>query len=341
MLRFKEYISEGINDPAIFKAVFLAGGPGSGKSFVVGKTALQPLGFKLINSDPAFEVGLKKAGLTFEPADIASEKGQEVRGKAKALTKKKLELAINGRLGLIIDGTGKDLDKIMKQSITLRKLGYDVSMIFVNTDLDTALARNKQRSRTLPDEMVKKMWNDVQKNIGAFQTFFGKNMFIVDNSDGANFEPQVMSVYKKILAWSKITPTNSAVKTWMDSQRKPVKEDISQQQVNDLEKFADKLLNKYDIDVEFTRHFVDRLNDPRNKPGIKIAELQKFFKKIEKSKGKSLKQLGPDVEAVLKDMETDLNLPVVIHFKKGEFEVTHKTIMRKKNFTTPNDVVKV
>ena len=85
---------EGVNDPAIFKAVFLAGGPGSGKSFVVGKTSLIALGFRLINSDDAFEKGLKKAGLTMDPEDIFSAQGQAVRAKAKVITGKKMEIAL-------------------------------------------------------------------------------------------------------------------------------------------------------------------------------------------------------------------------------------------------------
>lgn len=114
---------------------------------------------------------------------------------------------------------------------------------------------------------------------------------------------------------------------------KDMYEEVSQKQINDLEKFADRLLAKFDIDVEFTRHFADRMNDKRNNPEIKIAELQKFFKKIAKEKGANIKKHG-DAEAVLKDMQTDLNLPVVINYKKGEFEVVNKTIMRKKNFKT-------
>ena len=101
-------LEEGVNDPGIFKAVFLAGGPGSGKSFMVGKTALTTLGLKLINSDPAFETQLKKVGLKATPEDIFTPKGQDARAKAKRLTAKQQELALNGRLGLVIDGTGKD-----------------------------------------------------------------------------------------------------------------------------------------------------------------------------------------------------------------------------------------
>ena len=119
---------------------------------------------------------------------------------------------------------------------------------------------------------------------------------------------------------------------------KKVQEKFSQSDVDGLEKFADRILAKYGIDVEFTRHFVDRLNDPRNNPEIKVAELQRFFKKIQKNKGKDIRK-NPDVEVVLKDLASDINLPVVINYKNGEFEVVNKTVMRKKDFKTPNKVI--
>ena len=106
-----------------------------------------------------------------------------------------------------------------------------------------------------------------------------------------------------------------------------------------MEKFADRILKKYNIDVEFTKHFVDRLNDPRNSPAIKVSELQKFFKKIQRNKGRNIRN-NPDIEAVLKDMSTNLNLPVVIKTKGDEFEVTNKTIMRKPDFKTTSKVIK-
>ena len=103
MLRFTSFLQEGVNDPSIFKAVFLAGGPGSGKSFMVGKTALTSFGMKLINSDPAFEKQLAKAGLKATPDDIFTDKGQAARRVAKTLTAKQMALAVDGRLGLVID----------------------------------------------------------------------------------------------------------------------------------------------------------------------------------------------------------------------------------------------
>ncbi len=116
-------------------------------------------------------------------------------------------------------------------------------------------------------------------------------------------------------------------------------ENISKKQLNDLEKFVDRLLSKFDIDINFTKHFLDRLNNSRNDPEITISELQKLFKKIQKHKGEQIKKFK-DTEVVLKDLQKDLNLPVVINFKNGEFEVIAKTIMRKKNFKSSNEVIK-
>jgi len=219
---FKQHfdLMEGVNDPSIFKAVFLAGGPGSGKSFVVGKTALQALGFRLINSDDAFEKGLKRAGLTTDADDIASAQGQAVRAKAKALTGKIMTRALEGRMGIVIDGTGKDYAKIKKQVDMLRTLGYAVHMIFVNTDLETALERNRMRPRSLADDLVTKMWKDVQKNIGKFQGLFRNRMIVIDNSKGSDIEASTLEAYKDIKTWAAKAPENSIAVKWIKGQKK-------------------------------------------------------------------------------------------------------------------------
>ena len=220
-MKFKQFnnMMEGVEDPAIFKAVFLAGGPGSGKSFVVGKASLTSLGFRLIDSDKQFEAGLKKAGLSSSPEDIFSDPGQKVRAGAKALTNKQLDIALKNRMGIVIDGTGKDYNKIKGQVEQARKLGYAVHMIFVNTDLDTALERNRMRPRVLPDKVVEKMWNDVQKNIGKFQALFRSRMTVVDNSKGSNIDRATLDAYKDIMNWSKRPPENSIAVKWIKQQR--------------------------------------------------------------------------------------------------------------------------
>ena len=214
----EDSVEEGVNDPAIFKAVFLAGGPGSGKSFTIGKTGLQALGFKLINSDDNFEKAIKKAGATMDPDFIYSPKGQDIRNKAKALTAKQQEMYLNGRLGLVVDGTGKNYEKIKKQARDLEALGYDTAMIFVNTNLETAVKRDSQRSRTLGAKAVEKMWAEVQKNIGKFQSLFNRNFQIVDNSEGANWQKATTDAYKKMAKFAKKTPTNKIARDWIKKQ---------------------------------------------------------------------------------------------------------------------------
>lgn len=209
-------MQEGVYDPNIFKAIFLAGGPGSGKSYVVRRTT-GGLGMKIVNSDDIYEKMLKDAGLEPTPDDIFSDKGQEIRVRAKKTTKVKQQGFLNGRLGVIIDGTGKDYDKIAKQVQGLKTLGYDCSMIFVNTSLDTAQERNRMRSRTLPEKQVAQMWNEVQRNIGKFQSLFGsKDFIIVDNNDAG--EDVFAKVWKRISKLVKSKVTNSIAKRWISQE---------------------------------------------------------------------------------------------------------------------------
>lgn len=111
---------------------------------------------------------------------------------------------------------------------------------------------------------------------------------------------------------------------------------ITKTDLDQIEKYADKLFAKVGIDVEFTRHFLDRVNDERNKKQITTAELTRLFKQSYAKYGKKIASLGPDAEAVIKDMRTDINMPFVLNFKNGELDLVAKTIMRKKNFKTPN-----
>ena len=215
MKTFQE-LQEGVYDPNIFKAIFLAGGPGSGKSYVVRRTT-GGLGMKIVNSDDIYEKMLKDAGLTTTPEDIYSDEGQEIRVRAKATTKVMQGNFLEGRLGLIIDGTGKDYDKIAKQVAGLQAIGYECYMVFVNTSLDTAQERNKMRQRTLPEKEVAKMWNEVQNNIGRFQRLFGsKNMIIVDNNDAG--EDVFAKVWKRIMILVKTKVTNHIAKRWIQAQ---------------------------------------------------------------------------------------------------------------------------
>ncbi len=194
MITYEQFLKEGVYDPNIFKAVFLAGGPGSGKSWVAGKT-MGGLGLKVINSDDPFEKYLKKEGLSLKMPDSETAERDVVRAKAKRVTAKKKTHAVEGRLGLIIDGTGHEYDKVATRASSLRQIGYEVSMVFVNTSLEVALARNEQRARSVKPDLAKKSWQDVQNNIGKFQNFFGpRYFFIVDNN---GLEQDLMQISTK------------------------------------------------------------------------------------------------------------------------------------------------
>ena len=221
MQTFNQYINEGINDPAIFKVVFTAGGPGSGKSFTAEMTGLVHMGFRFINSDDAFERMLDKAGLDAKnPDHVFSPKGQEIRKSAVELTGKKLQSAIDNRLGMVIDGTGKDYDKIKNQVTKLRRIGYECAMIFVNTNLQTAIDRDKNRRRSLGADAVTQMWNEVQKNIGKFQNLFKGQMYIVDNNEGQDINKATMPVYRKMKKWVDKEPRMPQAQAWMAPKKK-------------------------------------------------------------------------------------------------------------------------
>ena len=206
-------LQEGVYDPNIFKAIFLAGGPGSGKSYVARRTT-GGLGMRIINSDDIYEKMLKDAGLDATPENIFSDQGQEIRGRAKGVTKRMQGNFLEGRLGLIIDGTGKDYDKISRQVGGLKTLGYECYMIFVNTSLETAQERNKMRKRTLPEKQVEQMWNEVQNNIGKFQRLFGaKDFIVVDNNDAG--EDVFEKVWKRCMLLVRKKVTNRIAKAWI------------------------------------------------------------------------------------------------------------------------------
>jgi dephospho-CoA kinase len=211
MKTFQE-LQEGLYDPNIFKAIFLAGGPGSGKSYVARK-ATGGTGLKSVNSDEAFEHLLKKAGLSLKMPPEEFERKEIVRKRAKDITVKKHANFVEGRLGMIIDGTGKDADKILKQKASLEELGYDTYMIFVNTSLDVALKRNAERARSLAEPIVVKSWKDVQGNIGKFSNMFRAGFIVVDNNNAG--EDILNAVYKRVKGLLRKKVQNTRAHEWM------------------------------------------------------------------------------------------------------------------------------
>ena len=166
ILNYKEetlVLDEGVNDPGIFKAIILAGGPGSGKTYVAKKLGLKTLGLRVVNSDQFFQMLLKRKGLSLKMPESEYEAREAARLAAKALTDKRLQMTIAARLGVIVDSTSGDQKKTQKVIKLLKKSGYDIKVIFIQTTLKTAQRRNQERSRTLPERVVEFAWNGAQK----------------------------------------------------------------------------------------------------------------------------------------------------------------------------------
>ena len=217
MIDFQQYITEGVYDPNIFKAFFLAGGPGSGKTFVTS-SAFAGTGLKLVNSDVKFERDLRKANLSLKMPDEEKYFRDRIRQGAKAFVGKQLDQYLQGRLGMIIDSTARDYSVIQRQYNLLRNIGYDCYMVFVNTSLDVAIERNRTRSRSIPEYIVQKSWKGVQANMGAFQKVFGHSkMLIVDNNrDDKELVTQTLNTASRFIrSRLRTKPENGIAMSWI------------------------------------------------------------------------------------------------------------------------------
>ena len=215
----EEYLQEGVYDPGIFKAYFLAGGPGSGKSFVTSN-AFAGLGLKLVNSDDILTKYLNKEGLSLKMPEKEKEKRDELRQKAKITTAARTDLYLQGRLGLIMDGTARDYNKISGQQRLFKLLGYHTIMLFVNTSLEVALERNEKRARSVPENIVRTSWATTQNNMGRYQKLFQPaNFYTIDNSSSEKeLVTTTLNKAASIVRRTMNQPHNFIAKQWIERQ---------------------------------------------------------------------------------------------------------------------------
>lgn len=222
-MRFSD-LNEGPNDPGIFKAVFLAGGPGSGKGYIAQQLGLQARGLKVLNSDDAFEYLMRKRDLSFDMPPEQQTDRDAARQLAKTLTKKKQDIYLDGRLGLIIDGTAKDPDRMAKLKTELEAIGYQTMMVFVNTSLRTALQRNLLRHRKVPTDVVMQSHKQVQTNSNLLADVFSSNYVEIDNNENPNLNEPLKRIDKFISA-----PVTAQARDWISKaqlQKTVTKEDV-------------------------------------------------------------------------------------------------------------------
>ena len=241
----ESYMQEGIQDPAKMKAVFLAGGPGSGKDWIMSRT-LAGHGLTEINSDNAFEHLMKMRGLDpMMPKEEDFERNI-ARGAAKRITKEKERLALAGRRGVVINGTADDPEKIATIKKHLEDLGYETKMLFVNTNNEVSRQRNVERglqgNRKVPDGTDKsgrpdgspdirgEKWEAAQEARTSLQKMFGDQHFTeVDNSEDyrkvdKNRKKEIDAQHNKIFThYRKFVSTPSAspaAADWIESEKK-------------------------------------------------------------------------------------------------------------------------
>jgi len=217
-------LQEGPNDPGIFKVIFLAGGPGSGKSFVASQLGLVSRGLKVINSDDAFEYLMRKRNLSFDMPPEEQPWRDVARSRAKDITTKKQNLYLDGRLGLIIDGTAKDPSKMAKLKTELEAIGYQTMMVFVNTSLRTALQRNLLRDRKVPSEIVVNSHKLVQANKQVLSDVFAPNYVEINNDENPDFNTPLKQVDKFLSA-----PITAQAKDWVSKAQ--VQKSVTQEDV--------------------------------------------------------------------------------------------------------------
>lgn len=228
---FENLLVEGVHDSGIFKAVFLAGGPGSGKDFVMGKT-LAGNGLTEINSDNAFEFLMDKKRLNKKMPDSEKAQRDEIRGTAKSVTELRQRLALNGRNGLIINGTADDIEKTKRIKKELEDLGYETQMVFVDTADEVSRQRNIERGqrggREVPEDIRKEKWMSAQKARPELQKLFGQNNFFhYDNSeDLRNASPEVVhkktqeldGIFKNVRKFTSAPPKSDIAKSWISTE---------------------------------------------------------------------------------------------------------------------------
>lgn len=193
---FRSYLSEGINDAGLFKAIFMAGTPGAGKSYTISKIQSGRIAPRVVNTDIIIEFLANKKNRSLKGSDNLNAFWKEHEDKSKKLNRDRLLSYLNGMLPLIIDGTSSDINNLLARAGALESLGYDVGMVFVNTQFETAMKRICQRDRSVDKEVVEQFYAIADENRKFYKSKF--DFFLeIDNNTGQLTDDVVLASYKK------------------------------------------------------------------------------------------------------------------------------------------------
>lgn len=302
-------LAEGVHDKAIFKAVFLAGGPGSGKDYVLSNT-LDGHGMIEINSDKALEYLMDKERLDKTMPDNEEAQRNVVRKKAKDVTEIRHRLALNGRNGLIINGTGADPKEYEEIKEKLEKLGYDTSMIMVNTDDEVSRARNVERGqrggRTVPENIRKKKWEEVQAARAQFGKIFRNNYVEFDNSEDLRQAPpdvvkakkeEMQQIHKEIQKFVNAPPRNERAQHWIASElgQKDTAPISKTAQLHPSAKTNDEM-NTMGLEYYGFGRYGKNGKVTHRSVHDRLVPVEKIAKTVETHQNKMAKAMGPNVK---------------------------------------------
>jgi predicted kinase len=200
-------IFEGIHDKHKNKAIFMAGGPGSGKSTLV-KKLLSYRGFKSIDTDRILELYAKKYNLDLKNV---SNWTPEYKQQAKKIMSNATKTYTSGQLPLVFDGTGANPEKIKNNINILKNLGYDIAMIFIDINPEIAKTRNISRQRTVDMNIATTLWKKAKNALPIYKNMFGNNLIIYDGKNISEVEKQI----NKYLSSPIITESFSSSKIYL------------------------------------------------------------------------------------------------------------------------------
>ena len=175
-------ITEGRFDPYQNRAIFFAGVPGAGKTFIARRLASIFYGLKQVNPDAAFKYLLKNKNLSLKMPPEEETPREIERQRSKQIVGKQQQIYQQENLGMLIDTTGRSLTRVVDTKEELEAQGYETAMIYVDADIETSVKRNRARERSIPEKVLMQNFGAVKANVPKFQELFGDRFFEIDNS---------------------------------------------------------------------------------------------------------------------------------------------------------------